>query len=70
MDPAELLPEAATSPHTPLVHIEPRDATPGNPAPPFFATFADDGRSLELLTPTTRENYRARIAATAAPRAC
>ena len=67
MDSAELFPEAATSPHTPLFHIAPRDTTPGDSAPAFFAQFDATGRILELLTPTTRESYGAQVAHASSP---
>lgn len=57
MDPAERLPEPATSPLAPQFHIAQRHFTPEDVAPAFFAQFDGTGRILELLTPTTRESY-------------
>ena len=57
MDPAELLPETATSPLAPQFHVALRHFTPEDAAPAFFAQFDATGRILELLTPTTRESY-------------
>jgi len=59
MDSAELLPASASTPPAPQFHIAPRQRTLDDDAPPFFVRFADDGHTLELLTPTTRESYAA-----------
>lgn len=57
MDSAELRPETAASHPAPQFHIAPRDPEPTDTAPAFFARFDAAGRTLELLTPTTRESY-------------
>ncbi len=46
-------------PHQPRLHVLPRQHSPDDDAPPFFVRFSHDGKTLELLTPATRECYRA-----------
>ncbi len=43
----------------PALRVVPRQHPPDEDAPPFFAQFSRDGRTLVLLTPATRETYLA-----------
>ena len=57
MDPADC--SADNSVSSPRFRVLPRLHSADDDAPPFFVQFSRDGRSLELLTPNTRENYSA-----------
>lgn len=57
MDPADC--SAENSVPTPRFRVLPRFHSPDDEAPPFFVQFARDGKSLELLTPVSRESYSA-----------